>query len=1213
MSMLLAFPPLEELRPSGPPDWQAREQALDTHISCIVEAPAGSGKTGLLIQRYLKLLATADQPEEVLALTFTKKATAEMRDRVLTALQEAAESTGRPAGEFARVTRELARAAMLQDERRGWRMRERPHRLNIRTLDSLCGQLAQAFPLLGGGAGLAKPVADATELYARAAQAVLLRLGGSDERLNQSIETVLLHRDADLTGCEQLLAEMLNTRDQWSELLPQLERPAPGGIDDATLDDVVLPRLHEALRSAVCGGLTELHARFPKHALDELAAIAHQLAGAEGYRGEPSPYRPCSGHRDAPGTGTADVDRWLLIARLLLTSEFKWRKSFNRNLLKAEADRSTKARLAEVVQSLNTDEELHRLLQALHCLPPAEYAQEQWVVVKALLHLLALAVVELQAIFAREGVCDFAARALAAKAVLRTDGGPNGIAGVAGLRLKHLLVDEMQDTSSSQYELLEELTRGWDGASRTVFLVGDPKQSIYLFRQARVERFLRSMETGRLGLLPLRRLHLTANFRSGARLVSAFNEAFTAIFPWQGGSSPSLVYTPAQPVQPASEDEGWYWHNDAVPSVSAARKGALRRTVHRGEAEEIAAIAADWQAKPLPVGRKRPWQIAVLTRARVHVAAVTRALATAGIPFRAVEMEGLHDRQEVMDAVALTRALLHPADRTAWLAVLRAPWCGLGLADLHTVAGGDQPEHRRQALRVRLRERAALLAEEPKARLLRTITVLDRAVAESGGDRLAVWVERTWLSLHGDGCLGALERENVQAYFRLLSRMREPVDQRSLMRELTKLFAEPSHAPGAIDVMTIHKAKGLEWDVVLLPGLHRCGARTDSPLLDWVELPTALTGGRREVLLSPIAAKGEDPGALQRYIRRVRKDREEAELKRLFYVASTRARTALHLFASPEARTDGVIEPEKNTLLRAAWPAAAPEFAAPPHASWAMADIDRDLAAENSLDLAAVAENTPSQTGGKRRPALLRLPMDARLGEQLPHDGSLTGSQASTGVPMQSGFLRPDGSWTARALGNAVHTFTERLSLQLAQRLAQDASPEEVANACDDLLAQLPGWRGAVDAYLRANGIADTRTLSGMTLRALTQMLGDAEGRWILLPHPNAMSESAFTAVQSNGADARRVRLDRSFFAGAEPLSKGLEALWIVDLKTSDPKASGEEDFEHAERERYEPQLRNYAEIRLRSMASSTPVMLALYYPLLRRLIWWRYIGETAL
>ena len=121
------------------------------------------------------------------------------------------------------------------------------------------------------------------------------------------------------------------------------------------------------------------------------------------------------------------------------------------------------------------------------------YPPEQWWVAKALFRVLSRALAELQLVFARRGECDFAEWGLMAQFALRQDGAAEDLNAALGMTLQHLLVDEMQDTSTSQYELIELLTQGWDGQSQTVFLVGDPKQSIYLFRQARVERFVRMM------------------------------------------------------------------------------------------------------------------------------------------------------------------------------------------------------------------------------------------------------------------------------------------------------------------------------------------------------------------------------------------------------------------------------------------------------------------------------------------------------------------------------------------------------------------------------------------------------------------------------------------------------------------------------------------------------------------------------------------------
>ncbi len=210
-----------------PPDQLERERALDVRQSWIVEAPAGSGKTGLLIQRYLKLLAdeSVDQPEQVLAITFTVKATNEMRERVVAQLEGAARGDPlREGSDFARETRRLAEAVLRRDALLGWRLLERPRRLRVRTIDSVCGEIALSLPVLSGSGGRQTPVEDPTPMYREAARQTLMQLGGNDAELDAALRTVLLHRDGSLADCERLLMEMLPLRNQWGELVPLLGR-----------------------------------------------------------------------------------------------------------------------------------------------------------------------------------------------------------------------------------------------------------------------------------------------------------------------------------------------------------------------------------------------------------------------------------------------------------------------------------------------------------------------------------------------------------------------------------------------------------------------------------------------------------------------------------------------------------------------------------------------------------------------------------------------------------------------------------------------------------------------------------------------------------------------------------------------------------------------------------------------------------------------------
>src|SRR5580704_5559766 len=148
-------------------DQSARDQALDAQSSYIVQAPAGSGKTELLTHRFLKLLAHVDEPEDILAITFTRAATAEMRSRVLRKLEEARSNPVFQLTDDGMLI--SARAALAHADERGWKLLEQPHRLDIQTIDSLCMRIAHEQPLLARMGGQLQPQENAFPLYEEAA------------------------------------------------------------------------------------------------------------------------------------------------------------------------------------------------------------------------------------------------------------------------------------------------------------------------------------------------------------------------------------------------------------------------------------------------------------------------------------------------------------------------------------------------------------------------------------------------------------------------------------------------------------------------------------------------------------------------------------------------------------------------------------------------------------------------------------------------------------------------------------------------------------------------------------------------------------------------------------------------------------------------------------------------------------------------------------
>lgn len=1301
-------------RPAAFSDAEARADALDTLRSFIVEAPAGSGKTGLLVQRFLKLLADSEvaQPEEVLAMTFTRKATAEMQERVLEQLQAAhaqlqAAHLRTPlsddASPFARQTFSLAHAVLARSAQRGWDLLNQPQRLNIRSLDSICMEIAKSLPLLSGSGASGEPVEDAQPLYRLAARRTLLQLGDPGARaLDKSLHTVLLHRDGNLADCESLLSTMLAARAQWGELIPL----GPNALDDAELDRQVRPRLERALENIVCAGLSRALQAIPPHLLDELTELASLLGLEDGYDGGESPIQICAGRTRAPEARAEHLDHWIALINLLLTKD-SWRRPrgiTNRNL-GFMLPKHAKPRLIALIDAIQSDP-LLEVLQSIRTLPPDRYPDHQWAVAKALFHVLRHALAELKLIFVERGQCDYTELTLAARQALHAPAGdaenpwasldesldaahgPADIALSAGGRLRHLLVDEMQDTSSSQYELIKLLTASWDGHSQTLFLVGDPKQSIYLFREARVERFLRTMHDCRLGDIPLTPLRLTSNFRSQAALVHSFNDTFGGedgtgrIFPAPADGrqtpgapwpSPDVPFVAATPTRLETTPDAIRWHTAVLgeePLDPTLRPTGIPAADHTAqEAIEIRRLIEQRLALPLPPDRdgphaRKPWSIAVLGRARNHLAAIVQELKAhdgkPAIPFRAVDLDPLDELPEVLDALALTRALLHPADRIAWLAVLHAPWCGLGMADLLDLTGeGDLEPHgdpeagpgtnRSATVATLVRTRRQHLSSLGQRLLDRIWPILEAAVATLGRTPLSVHVERTWRSLGGDAALSREQCGNVLRFLRVLREVEAdggPIDPAILTTRLKNLFAEPAAGKNIqVDLMTIHKAKGLEWDVVLLPGLHRKPRGSGAGLLNWLELDGPANDPAREheeasILLAPIWGKGRDSDKLNDWLRAARGRRERAEEKRLFYVASTRAGEQLHIFAAVERRDDGELAlPASGTLLKACWPAAESYFAplaagapAPPQTSGGpfIEQPDRARGGEATnlsefpafrpgLDLAASTADPAASANGHAiadaPPTLQRLPLSfdpqARFTDAAAHRLPYTPASALNFTPI---FERPEGGFGARAFGNVVHRYLQ----VIAARLADPVTTPEA------LLSELPSWEPRLDASLRGEGLPPAAAVreAGRALRALTLTLGDPTGRWILSPHAAAASEQSLTmaaAVASGVANRRAatsLRIDRTFVAGASPSTSttGLPAspaeihapcIWIVDFKTTDPGSRSADSFAAAEIAKYAAQLEAYATLRRTLPDGRLPIRIGLFYPLIPRLLHW--------
>jgi ATP-dependent exoDNAse (exonuclease V) beta subunit len=1201
---------------SPPPDELERQRALDFSRSILVQAPAGSGKTTLLTKRFLRLLSEVDEPGQIVAITFTIAAAAEMRNRVLDELRK-----NEPGS--------LAHRALEHSQALGWQLLDLPAQLRISTIDSFCRELALQQPLLSGLGGGLNIAEQPEELYRRAARETLRKVDDTGSAIGSAIENLLLWRDNGWQELENLLVEMLGSRDRWMHgfvlerepdweaLRERLERPFADAVRAALI------RLSELLDQArgARGEALEL-ARFAcqqsgGHLHQELAELAEFPA--------------------APFTGSTDFEEARLahasLAALLLTVDGAFRKQVDKRLGFPADRKREKTRILELIAKLGAIPGLESALAAVRNLPSARYTEEEWEIVQACFTLLRQAAGELQIAFAEAGTVDFIEVAQIAQRVLRgSDGLPTDAALAVSDGIRHLLVDEFQDTSRRQHQLLASLIAAWpERTGRTCFVVGDTMQSIYFFRDADAELFPRVKTVGLeipndepllFDFVPLK-----ANFRTAPALVERLNQAFTQIFAADDGSG--VPFSSAEPARelPVKVGPPFTLHLRFVPQAWRGKFAdpEAAQEIEAAQKEQIEEIVdlirkqSDRIKKAKESGEK--FRIAVLGRARKHLIPIALALREANekatpaerIPFRAIELEKLASRPEILDALALARALLNPQDRVAWLGVLRAPWCGLSLDDLHCIAGNDDPESSPRPLPELMAERLTLLSEAGRiaaGRVLDTLASASALRASHPTASLGTWLEKIWLLLGGAACADSTARANLNLLWSCLDRLPggEPdLLGHGLAAALDKLTALPDPEASSeygVQLMTIHKSKGLEFEVVIVPELQASAGRGRVKMLSWLERGLAQPGESGEItefLIAPLQPKREDRGRAKEWVDRVYRERESQETRRVLYVAATRAREELHLFARPACKAeDGeftLVEPI-NSLLTTAWPALEDDVRKRFEEWKASRAASEPPASQEIESIAASGESNLLVMPRPLQPTLLRrLPLDYRP-EQGQALAQTTAEAAILGLGTGSSrlYTRHEGGLLSRALGTAVHTLLEKLT-----RLRTQLDWEAARSA---LQQSEPG----ITAQVRAVGVDQPQAaqIAAQALQAALDASHDPIGAWIFSPHAGAASEAGWAVVVNGGL--KTVRVDRVFQAGSTPGSEELEGedcWWIIDYKTAHADNLDPTQALPELRPLFAPQVEAYAEVLRKLRGADAPIFAGLYYPRMLLLDWW--------
>lgn len=1129
------------------PDQPERDRALDPGRSFIVQAPAGSGKTELLALRFLKLLALCREPEEVLAITFTRKAASEMRHRIVnTLVRESGRDAdaGAPKDPLEALRRRAAGAVLARDAARGWELPRNPGRLRIQTIDSFCQYLANRLPVLsrvGGGLNVGGDAGD--DVSGSFADAIAETLGelGSGSALDGDVERLLRRLDNDFERAEKLLADLLARRDQW---LPHVMK-ADGVEARRRLEDCVGELVGDALEEA---------RRLARPRGAALVPLCNYAA-----RNRPDGTAAWPDDLDAlPAARPAALPRWRFLAELLLTGEGRPRRRVDRRQgfpaggagEQKALRRRRKEEMVELIGSLAGDAALIESLRAIRRLPPPGLPDGQWRFLGSLLRVLRRLSAQLLIAFRTRRVIDHTQAAIAARDALGALQEPTETALLLDYRIRHILVDEFQDTSQLQLDILTLLTQGWQADDgRTLFLVGDAMQSCYAFRNANVGIYLSVRDRGLPEVKP-EPLTLSSNFRSQAGIVEWVDAVFAPSFPAKPDSSLGAVpYSRSRAVLPAGE----------APAVAAA---LVLHDPHRSDAAERA--EAELVVERIRHVRERDpgAGIAVLVRSRDHLRAITPRLRREGIEWRSTDIDRLAALPVIDDLLSLSRAVLNPGDELAWLALLRAPWCGLDVADLHAVADAARGVGIPAAL---LREEGVgALSEEGRRRLAGLRPVVGFLTATRFRGTLRRAVEACWTLLHGaDCCEGEVERDSADVFFGLLERHERGGGIADFYRfeDIVRDTFVPSRgADPGVQLLTMHKAKGLEFDHVLLPGLARSPRPDAGSLLLWDERLNRR--GEPRLLMAAPGAAGEGDDPLYALLRHERDVRQRLEETRLLYIAVTRARRSARLYATLRRGGSDIEAPPRRSLLGRIWPV---------------------LEARGGLELLPL-ERLP-EGGGEDAP-----PAAPTLIRRFAGALTLTDAQARAidGQPPASG-APPASAGGRRGPPRryaTVHAIEGVLIHRCLEAYVRSGDQSRFFDRIEGLRAM---WRLEIGRECVDAGEAE-RSIRFVE-ESVRGTVGDPELAWLFDPALED-SQCELDMTRTDGSGLERRVIDRTFID-----RRG--ARWIIDYKTArPPRSGGREGFVKAQRLLHREQLARY-----RSLFDEAEVRTAILLTALPRLV----------
>ncbi len=890
---------------------QNQRLAADPSLSAFVSANAGSGKTRVLTNRVARLLLEDADPSTILCITFTKAAAAEMADRLFKLLGAWALADDARLGAAladldgdrrARGEDELKRARRLFA-----RALETPGGLKIQTIHSFCESVLKRFPL---EAGVAPGFAVIAEVEAAAlARASVARVAAGAGSQSEEAFARLLSRKKGEELRALLEASVTTARRKFA-------RAETVGWDG--LGDEIAARLGVSGGADANALADELFDLLPRERLED----AHGALDASGG----NPQKLCAKPLRLFLSAVTREARLDALRALFLDSKGEPRNAFGTKATE-KIDRSVEAFLKDAQQIF---------LDYLDRLRAADAVADT----RALLAILERCHAEYAAMKAAQAALDFDDLIAATGRLLRSDGGAHWVLYKLDMGLAHILLDEAQDTGPDAWNVIEApLAEFFSGAGvkerlRTFFAVGDQKQSIYSFQGADAALFNeKEADLGKkiAAVQRYENLPLRASFRTTAPILEFVDALFahddvienvSADRPLRHlctreGAAGLVELWPLVPMPEKCDINPWDAPLDATSPQSRPRILA----------EAAANMIAQWlNDKEILESQGRPIEagdilILVQSRGALFTEAI-RALGAAGVPVAGADKIKLMEDQGVLDLVSYARAALYEGDDLSLAETLKSPFFEIDEDSLYDLAAGRQTARLWDALEARCDEREEWRRAFDDIAAARAIALGEGAVAFFT-HLLEAGAPSGWRRLAAR--LGAPCREPIEEFLRQAHEFerRRPRSLRLFLDAIGKSGAEvsreASEAGETVRVMTAHKAKGLEANIVLLLDAHRHPPTNQIGDIVMIEGPH---GDPSPVLAAGDARENSILAAARDRAKRLMRD----EYRRLLYVAATRARDRLYICGHAQGKN---ADPHKKPLAEKSWHALAEDaFAA---------------------------------------------------------------------------------------------------------------------------------------------------------------------------------------------------------------------------------------------------------------------------------------------